>query len=135
MIIDASIAVKWLLPESSSIKAQALLNEGTVLFAPTILRDEVCGALAKANRQNRLAQPFIRKAYTLLVSIISQHGVHLIPHKEIEKTSIETALTHNHHYQDCVYIALALKENMPLATADKHQAKLASSNGIECILF
>lgn len=46
LVLDASIAVKWLVPEPDSLKIRdAHVNEEVSLFAPDVLTCEVANAL------------------------------------------------------------------------------------------
>ena len=60
-VLDSSVAVKWVLKEQFSDKAQALRDDfaraNHLLIAPDVFPVEVVHALSKAERQGRLASP------------------------------------------------------------------------------
>ena len=45
LVVDASVAVKWFLPEIDSDQALALLASDAVFHAPELLRLEIANAL------------------------------------------------------------------------------------------
>ena len=53
LVVDASIAVKWVLPEPDSERARALILRGD-LTAPDLLRLEVANALWKQARRGAI---------------------------------------------------------------------------------
>jgi len=46
-IVDASVALKWLVVEENAAQAVSLLQSGSDLFAPRLIIDEVANALWK----------------------------------------------------------------------------------------
>ena len=50
IVVDASVAVKWLLPEPGVAAAQELLANEERLVAPSLIRTEVAAALARRAR-------------------------------------------------------------------------------------
>ena len=54
MIVDASVAAKWYLPEEDSDKALALLGMPLQLFAPSLIKLEVCAAITRRVRVQEL---------------------------------------------------------------------------------
>jgi predicted nucleic acid-binding protein len=50
IVVDASVAVKWLLPEPGGAAAQELLASEERLVAPSLIRTEVAAALARRAR-------------------------------------------------------------------------------------
>ncbi len=56
VVIDASVAVKWFLPEEDSDAARALLHSGHDLLAPDLLYAEVGSVLGKRARRGEFDQ-------------------------------------------------------------------------------
>ncbi|MFP5404778.1 MAG: type II toxin-antitoxin system VapC family toxin [Gammaproteobacteria bacterium] len=54
IVIDASVATKWFLPEADSEQAAALLQIGEKLFAPELIRIEVASAITRRARLGEL---------------------------------------------------------------------------------
>lgn len=123
MIVDASVAFKWIFMEEGSEAAQALLGRDN-LKAPNLLLVELGNALWKKGMRGELGD---RQAYAPQISIVSsfvstQSEAGLIPR------AIEMALSLQHAIYDCVYLALAEQMDETLVTADeKFWSKVSAS--------
>ena len=115
IVIDASVAVKWVAQEPHWEKAVALLN-GPARHAPAHYLAEACTVLwAKAQIRRELSREDAAVCVDALVGIpVSQTElVVLIP--EAWLLSAELGIT----IYDTLYLALALKLGAPLVTADR----------------
>ena len=54
LVVDASVAVKWFLPEAQSDAARALLGSGHDLIAPELVYAELGIALVKRVRKGEI---------------------------------------------------------------------------------
>lgn len=123
MIVDASVAFKWIFVEEGSDAAQALLGRDD-LRAPNLLLVEIGNALWKKGVRGEVGD---HAAYATQVSIVSsfvsiQSEAALIPR------AVEMALSLEHAIYDCVYLALAEQLSDTLVTADhKFWNKVAAS--------
>jgi predicted nucleic acid-binding protein len=117
LVVDASVAVKWLLPEPGRPLARRLLTEGEPLCAPDLLLAEVGNALWKNIRRGMPAGP-LREAWALLPPSFQR----LVPMGELAAAAFDLALRHDHPVYDCFYVALARRESAPLITADARLA-------------
>ena len=127
IVVDASVAVKWFLPEPGSEQAASLLerHEG-VLTGPDLLAIEVAATLVrganvvKANRgeaANALAK-FRAMAEAGVIELRRVTVDHL--HR-----AAEIAITLGHPLKDCVYLVLAMELACPMVTADARFATKA----------
>ncbi len=122
MIIDASVAFKWLVPEEHSDRAFALIGEAQ-LNAPSLLFTEVGNALWKRITREQLvpAEDAALQLAGLEQLVIVHEDASLVPR------ALELGLHLGHAIYDCVYLALAEQLSMPLVTADeKFLRKLAT---------
>jgi predicted nucleic acid-binding protein len=122
MIIDASVAFKWLVEEPDSYVAISWLSlDG--LKAPPIIYAEAGNALAKRIRGHELkadgaADNLLRLARML--SIIDDQ-----PHLG---RALDMAIALDHSFYDCLYLAIGEALGEQLLTADtKFAAKCATS--------
>lgn len=115
IIVDASVAVKWILPEPGSSAAAALREEDTDLIAPSLVAAEVGNAIWKAVREGALGR--IEAADGLEAALGWFRS--LIPIEELHVRALALALEFRHPIYDCFYLALAERENAPVATADE----------------
>ncbi len=114
LVVDASVAVKWVLNEQHSAEANALRGEDD-LAAPTLIAVEIGSALWKAVRrgaiQRRDALPALRASLLAFANIVADNTLYL--------RALTLALDLGHPVPDCLYLALAEQQNAPLATADE----------------
>ena len=121
LVVDASVAVKWLVREDGSDEAHALL--GTVLHAPTFLRMEVGNVLRTLARRGDLSQDDARAAFDhLLLAPVRLHE----PSSALLRGALDLALGLHHPIYDCLYLALAIEIAAPLVTADERFHRAAS---------
>lgn len=127
IIIDASVAVKWLLPEPGDLAAQQLLGER--LLGPSLIRVEVAAALARKARSKQIQPQDAEAAADLWLQAIADGVIALVSDETDLPRAFRLALALNHPLQDCLYLALAERLDAPLITADeKFVAKVRSSH-------
>lgn len=130
-VVDASVALKWVIAEEGSPEA-ASLRWATALLAPDLIVPEVSNALWKAARRGELSTDEAMLAARLL----ERADVELRPMRALLGRATELALRLDHPAYDCVYLALAEAENCALVTADERLVrKLAAAPiaGIEVL--
>jgi predicted nucleic acid-binding protein len=115
LVIDASVAVKWILPEPGSDDAAALRTADADLIAPSLVVAEIGNAIWKAARRGDIGRSDAAKALRTAVA----HFSAIMPFDDLAETAIEMAIDLRHPIYDCLYLALARRENAPLATADE----------------
>lgn len=113
VVVDASIAAKWILGEPDSARALAVRDEGD-LIAPSIIAAEVGNALWKAVRRDGIAR---KDALDAIQAILLAFDA-LIPIEDLRQRALELAITLDHPIYDCFYLALAERERVPLICVD-----------------
>jgi predicted nucleic acid-binding protein len=118
-ILDASVAVKWVLPEPDSLKALALLddfkNQVHDLLAPATFTIEVAHALTRAERRGILV---VGEAAALLTRILA-FPPDLEPFVPLLPRAVEISSQTRTSVYDCLYVALAEQEHCDMITADQ----------------
>jgi predicted nucleic acid-binding protein len=116
LIVDASIAVKWLLYEEGSEEARKAVH-GHDLAAPAFLRLEVFHVVWRRSRRSEATQKQLHDTLPALNRIIGsfERDEPLIP------KAAEIAAAHALAIYDCLYLALALQDRAALITADQKQ--------------
>lgn len=132
IVVDASVAVKWFLPEDGSDKADALLRTGQKLIAPELIRIEVAAALAKQLRMKALDAAMTRTLLDDWRTNLQKETVNLEPTLHDFDRGLEISIEIGHALQDCLYVATAERLDVPLITADEKFLK--KSNFIHCEL-
>ena len=119
MIIDGSVAFKWLIDEPGSEAAVGWIGR-TSLLAPKLAISEVGNALSKRVRRGEIDGARAGEMLSKLGSILDY--VDESPHME---RALVLSIELNHSIYDCVYLALAEELSEKLLTADrKFVAKL-----------
>jgi predicted nucleic acid-binding protein len=118
LVVDASVAVKWVVPELLSDEAAQLLAGDEDLIAPDLLEVEAANALWKKTMRRELSGREADRALGLL----HESGLVLRPTRPLLPRAAAIARRLSHPVYDCVYLALAETERAPLVTADERLA-------------
>lgn len=122
MIIDASVAFKWLIDEPDSDIAISWLAHDS-LNAPAVVHAEVGNALTKRVRGGELAGAGAAEQLMRLVTILT-----VVDERPFVGRALDMAVALDHSYYDCLYLALGEAVGEPLLTADtRFAAKVAAS--------
>lgn len=115
-VIDASVAVKWLVTEDFSREALSLADSGSKLIAPAFIALEVLNSLWAMRRRGRIS---IEKVRTAVGELRSSPLLLLPITADLSVAALRTALEIDHAVYHCYYLALAVRANLTLITADK----------------
>jgi len=114
LVIDASIAVKWVVEEEGTAEALRLL-ERSKLIAPELLVAECANILWKKVRRDELSSEEALLAARLLQSA----EIELTPTRILLEPATRIAIELDHPAYDCIYLALAAERDCPFVTADE----------------
>ena len=112
LIIDASIAIKWVSVEEGTPEAVKLRRHAVA--APELLLAECANILWKKIRRSELTAEEAGFAARLLADA----DIELMPMRRHFERAIEIATEIDHPAYDCLYLALAEAEGLPFVTAD-----------------
>ncbi len=133
LVVDASVAVKWLVTEGGSDRAEALEAEG--LHALSSMRIEVANVLRTLATSGRFEDAEALRALDLLLDAPAR--LHE-PTAALTRGALVFALRLRHPIHDCLYLALAVELGTRLVTADRefHRATegLADTEGLVVLL-
>ena len=119
LVVDASVAVKWLFEEPDSDRAEALLTtageDNLKLIAPTILAAEIANALWKRMRRGDIDRQKTLQTGERFEEICPL----LLPIEGLVERALELAIDSRHPVYDCFYVALAEELSGELITADE----------------
>jgi len=113
VVVDASVAAKWVIAEIGSDRANELRTE-TGLIAPSLIAAEIGSALWKAVRRGDVA----RADALLAIRAVLLPFDTIVANEELHQRALEIAIDLRHPIYDCFYLALAERERAPLVTAD-----------------
>ncbi len=118
-VLDASVALKWVLPESDSDKAIRLRddfrNASVELLAPDVFPTEVGHALARAERRQLIPRP---QGALFLADVLSTIPRLFPSYPGLIIRAFAIASQMRIGVYDCLYVALAEREGCELITAD-----------------
>lgn len=122
LIVDASVALKWLVPESDSAKAEAIVANDETLHAPHFLMLETVNACWKNWRKQLIDKQVALEASSKLKGLIDawHHDENLIDN------AARLAVELQHPIFDCIYLALARQLDLPIVTADRRLLEVGS---------
>jgi predicted nucleic acid-binding protein len=112
LVIDASIAIKWVVEEEGTPEALALRRHA--LAAPDLLIAECANILWKKVRLSELS---MREAI-FAAGLIARADIDLMPMRPLLEAATKLAIELDHPAYDCVYIALAEAEGARFVTAN-----------------
>ena len=115
LVVDASVATKWVLPEPGSAEAAALRTQDPDLIAPSLVVAELGNALWKGVMRGDIAG----RDVVHILQIAAGHYARLIPLEDIAAEATKLAVDLKHPIYDCFYLALAERERAPLSSADR----------------
>ncbi len=123
-VIDASVAVKWFIPEINSEKAARLLDGTRELIAPDLLLPEFGNILWKKVQLGEITPETSRQIIHNFKAVMLQ----TYPSELLLESAVDMANSLARTVDDCFYLALAFTEGCKLVTADR-QFYNALTNG------
>jgi predicted nucleic acid-binding protein len=125
VVVDASVAAKWFLPENGEAladRALALLNKydkkEVQFVVPDLFYVEIASAIWKAVRTGRVPGAFGDQALVLL----TQREFATVPSLKLLDKAFQIATVFERTVYDCIYVALAVQSKAQLITADERLA-------------
>jgi len=113
LVVDASVALKWVVQEEDSHVAALLASRE--LAAPTLLLVECANVLWVKSRRGELTQEEAARR----VTVLGGAPVEWVPSEVLLDDAVKLALRIAHPVYDCVYLALATRREQVLVTADR----------------
>ncbi|MBE9075759.1 type II toxin-antitoxin system VapC family toxin [Romeria aff. gracilis LEGE 07310] len=136
-VLDASVALSWVLLDETNIYADAVLDElnpadesaaEVEAIVPELWSLEVANGLLVAERRGRLSQSQAEQAILFLQAL--PIGVDDSTSEQALDQTLSLARHQDLAVYDAAYLELALRQKCSLATADTRLAKVARTLGI-----
>ncbi|MGO9022977.1 MAG: type II toxin-antitoxin system VapC family toxin [Beijerinckiaceae bacterium] len=114
VVIDASIAVKWVVEEDGTQAALALRKRAR-LIAPDLLVAECANILWKKVQRGELS----KDEALLAARLLGRSEIELLPMRSLLEDVARIAIELDHPAYDCLYLALAMVKDCLFVTADE----------------
>jgi predicted nucleic acid-binding protein len=115
LIVDASVAVKWFVPEVHSAAAARLLDPEFIISAPDLIGPELGNTVWKKVRRQEITS---EEAAEILNAFPSM-GIEIYPSAALLIPAFELAVALDRTVYDSLYLALAIAQDGALITADR----------------
>lgn len=132
-VVDASVVVRWIVPERGSEQAVALLRQSFRWIAPRLLLTEVASALRRKVAEGELSTEVALEALDVLMTGPGG-AIELAADEAVMPLALTLALSLQHKLPDCVYLALAERSGADLVTAHRRLDQIARVRGIPTTL-
>ncbi|MGH6762632.1 MAG: type II toxin-antitoxin system VapC family toxin [Phyllobacterium sp.] len=114
LVIDASIAVKWVVEEDGT-QAALDLRSRFRFIAPELLVAECANILWKKVQRGEL----LLDEAVMASRLLERAGIEFVSMREMLKQATELAIALAHPAYDCIYLAVARQKNAHFVTADQ----------------
>lgn len=126
LVVDASVAVKFVAPEPDSALAETLITAPDPLVAPDWMLVEVAHAL----RRKQVEEGLGRAEAAAGLATIADFFDDLPASRDLIAGAYQLSVRLEHAVYDCVYLELALREHSVLVTADNKFVNAARRAGL-----
>ena len=123
LVVDASVAVKWLIAEEGSDAAHRLAAGADDLHAPRLMASEIANALWRKACMGEIE----RRLAGALAAAVPEMPVRWSADEAVCADAVRLALSLDRPVYDCVYLALAHRLGAWMVTADQRFANALSS--------
>lgn len=123
-VIDACVAVKWCIREPLYDEARILLSQPNELFAQDLIWLECLNAILRKTQRGELSR---EDGWEAFLTLHSFSELITFPTVSLLDDAYQIAAQMNHALYDCIYLALALKQDAKVITADNQFYKRTST--------
>lgn len=114
-VVDASVILKWFVPEKHSESALRLKESPARLHAPAFLTLEVGNVLSKRRRRGEITEPEAEEIWRAF----RRAPIHRHLDDALVLAAFDLAHLTKQSLYDSLYLTLAVKLEMPFLTADR----------------
>jgi len=131
-VLDCNVAVKWFVPEALSDVARLILGQvasGTVsLVAPDVIVAELGHTLRSYVIAGRLGKTGIsaEDSYSAIDEFLAMN-ITLVPGTTLASHAMRLSIANMATFYDSLYVALAIREDVKVLTADDRMASAFGS--------
>lgn len=114
LVMDASIAIKWVVEEEGTPEALTL-RQRAKLIAPDLLVAECANVLWKKVQRDEL----LKEEAFLAARLLQSAEIELLPTRSLLEEAARIAIALDHPAYDCLYLALAVANDCSFVTSDE----------------
>jgi len=126
-VVDASVGIKWFLPEPQEEKAELLFADGHTLFVPDLFYAEVANILWKRVHFGDMHPSIAANALAALDSFVLETSACA----SLMSLALEIAIHAGCTVYYALYVALAVESDAVLITADVRLCNLLSQDSLK----
>jgi predicted nucleic acid-binding protein len=115
LVVDASVAVRWLFPIGQDQTADGLVKSGRPVVAPDLVLVEIANAAWKFVT----FEGFDAGAAALIIAESAKGFDEIVPCLGLKERALTIAVELRHPVYDCFYLALAEQRDCSMVTTDK----------------
>jgi predicted nucleic acid-binding protein len=115
LVVDASVAVRWLFPVARDQNADELVRTDKPLIAPDLVLVEIANAAWKFVS----FEGFNPDTAKLIIAEAAKGFDEIVPTPGLKDRALAIAIELNHAVYDCFYLALAEHRDCQMVTADE----------------
>lgn len=135
LVVDSSVAIKWVVPEPDSTVAVDLVGPFR-LIAPHLIYAECANVLWKKQRRGEISRSELLSA----VGVVDDFSVETVSMRELTAPAVDLSILLDHAVYDCFYLALSIVQECKLVTADgrlyrKIHATLSRDVAERCVML
>ena len=129
-VLDSSVALSWLLPDENNAAADALLEQIVLqpVLAPALWLLETNNALLAVRRAGRIDQAMHERLRGHVAALPVEFDA-AFSYATMEKVAL-LAARHGLSVYDAVYLELAARRSLPLATLDRALSSAARAENL-----
>lgn len=117
VLVDASVAIKWVVDERGSAEAALLLDR------PILAPDLLCAECADILRKMVLRREITSEEADIAAQALEGADLELVAMRPYLAAATALAIALDHAASACIYLAIAAELAVPLVTADERLVK------------
>lgn len=126
-VVDASVVAAAFFADNDAGACRALLASGRTLHAPDLLHAEVANVIW---RRRRLGEIDDQEAADLLADVL-RLPLEMAPTGPLAEAALQIAIATDRTVYDCLYLALAVREDAVLLTGDQRLVNALAGSPLE----
>lgn len=126
-VVDATVIVKWYLPEIYSDECIAVLRHAPRIATVDLVFSQLASSLWKRTRQGELSADQSRR----ILGNLARLPVEFVPISTLAPAAMELAAVSSRTFNDSLYLVLAMREQTKLITADHRWHNLLSTGRLK----